>query len=105
MAESSFQFAFYGEGYTEEQDPTKGKPNAKIRTLIQGPGNSESESGHGAFQFFVLFFYCTNFIIHFSDWKLHKELVPLHEGTHMMPSCFNMYTLKTEMITVFNKLY
>ncbi|XP_075906139.1 saccharopine dehydrogenase-like oxidoreductase [Nelusetta ayraudi] len=37
MDESSFQFAFYGEGYTEEQDPTKGKPNGKIRILVQGP--------------------------------------------------------------------
>lgn len=43
MDESSFQFAFYGEGYTEEQDPTKGKPNGKIRILIQGPGNSKSK--------------------------------------------------------------
>ncbi|CAN9506939.1 unnamed protein product [Ophioblennius macclurei] len=37
MEASSFQFAFYGEGYTEDQDPSKGKPNAKIRTLVQGP--------------------------------------------------------------------
>lgn len=37
MEGSSFQFAFYGEGYTEGQDPSKGKPNAKIRTLVQGP--------------------------------------------------------------------
>uniref|UniRef100_UPI003AAC0F73 saccharopine dehydrogenase-like oxidoreductase isoform X2 n=1 Tax=Centroberyx gerrardi TaxID=166262 RepID=UPI003AAC0F73 len=34
---SSFQFAFYGEGYTEGQDPSQGKPNGKIRTLVQGP--------------------------------------------------------------------
>ncbi|KAF7662103.1 hypothetical protein LDENG_00246290 [Lucifuga dentata] len=37
MEGSSFQFAFYGEGYTEEQDPSQGKPNGKIRTLVQGP--------------------------------------------------------------------
>uniref|UniRef100_A0A4W4FWA2 Saccharopine dehydrogenase-like oxidoreductase n=1 Tax=Electrophorus electricus TaxID=8005 RepID=A0A4W4FWA2_ELEEL len=34
---SSFRFAFFGEGYTEGQDPSQGKPNAKIRTLVQGP--------------------------------------------------------------------
>ena len=39
MEESSFQFAFYGEGYKEGQDPTQGKPNSKIRTVVQGPGN------------------------------------------------------------------
>lgn len=39
MEGSSFQFSLYGEGYTDEQDPTQGKPNAKIRTLVQGPGN------------------------------------------------------------------
>ncbi|XP_076582484.1 saccharopine dehydrogenase-like oxidoreductase isoform X1 [Chaetodon auriga] len=37
MEAASFQFAFYGEGYTEGQDPSKGKPNAKIRTLVRGP--------------------------------------------------------------------
>ncbi|XP_056268156.1 saccharopine dehydrogenase-like oxidoreductase [Pseudoliparis swirei] len=37
MDESSFQFAFYGEGYTEGQDPSQGKPNGKICTLVQGP--------------------------------------------------------------------
>uniref|UniRef100_A0AAR2KKK8 Saccharopine dehydrogenase-like oxidoreductase n=2 Tax=Pygocentrus nattereri TaxID=42514 RepID=A0AAR2KKK8_PYGNA len=37
MEGSSFRFAFYGEGYTEGQDPSQGKPNAKIRTLVQGP--------------------------------------------------------------------
>ncbi|XP_037553441.1 saccharopine dehydrogenase-like oxidoreductase [Nematolebias whitei] len=37
MEGSSFQFSFYGEGYTEDQDPSQGKPNAKIRTLVQGP--------------------------------------------------------------------
>uniref|UniRef100_A0A7N9AWR4 Saccharopine dehydrogenase-like oxidoreductase n=1 Tax=Mastacembelus armatus TaxID=205130 RepID=A0A7N9AWR4_9TELE len=37
MEASSFQFAFYGEGYTEGEDPCQGKPNAKIRTLVQGP--------------------------------------------------------------------
>lgn len=37
MEGSSFQFAFYGEGYTDDQDPSQGKPNSKIRTLVQGP--------------------------------------------------------------------
>ncbi|KAM6943246.1 saccharopine dehydrogenase-like oxidoreductase [Xenentodon cancila] len=37
MESSSFQISFYGEGYTEEQDPSQGKPNAKIRTVVQGP--------------------------------------------------------------------
>ncbi|MCJ8737255.1 hypothetical protein PDJAM_G00022030 [Pangasius djambal] len=37
MEGSSFRFAFFGEGYTEGQDPSQGKPNAKIRTLVQGP--------------------------------------------------------------------
>lgn len=34
---SSFQLAFYGEGYTESEDPSQGKPQTKIRTLVQGP--------------------------------------------------------------------
>ncbi|KAM9408404.1 saccharopine dehydrogenase-like oxidoreductase [Pholidichthys leucotaenia] len=37
MEASSFQFAFYGEGYTEEQDPSQGKPSRKIQTLVLGP--------------------------------------------------------------------
>ncbi|XP_069549858.1 saccharopine dehydrogenase-like oxidoreductase [Brachyistius frenatus] len=37
MEGSSFQFGFHGVGYTEEQDPSHGKPNAKIRTVVQGP--------------------------------------------------------------------
>ncbi|XP_063080153.1 saccharopine dehydrogenase a, tandem duplicate 1 [Engraulis encrasicolus] len=37
MEGASFSFAFYGEGYTEGQDPSQGKPNAKIRTVVQGP--------------------------------------------------------------------
>lgn len=39
MEASSFQFTFYGEGYTEEQDTSQEKPSAKIRTRVQGPGN------------------------------------------------------------------
>lgn len=38
MEASSFQFAFLGEGYTEGLDPSQGKPNGKIRILVQGPG-------------------------------------------------------------------
>uniref|UniRef100_A0A3Q3QDE6 Saccharopine dehydrogenase-like oxidoreductase n=1 Tax=Monopterus albus TaxID=43700 RepID=A0A3Q3QDE6_MONAL len=34
---SQLTFAFYGEGYTEGEDPSQGKRNGKIRTLIQGP--------------------------------------------------------------------
>lgn len=41
MEDSSFQFAFYGEGYTDGQDPSQGQPNGKIRTLVQGPGNEK----------------------------------------------------------------
>ncbi|KAF3686285.1 Saccharopine dehydrogenase-like oxidoreductase [Channa argus] len=37
MEGASFQFALYGEGYTEGEDPSQGKPNGKIRTLVQGP--------------------------------------------------------------------
>ncbi|CAG11025.1 unnamed protein product, partial [Tetraodon nigroviridis] len=37
LEDSSFQFAFYGEGYTDGQDPSQGKPDGKIRTLVQGP--------------------------------------------------------------------
>ncbi|XP_062378069.1 saccharopine dehydrogenase-like oxidoreductase [Sardina pilchardus] len=37
MEGSSFRFAFYGEGYTEGQDPSQGKPDGKIRTVVQGP--------------------------------------------------------------------
>lgn len=37
MEGSSFQLAFYGQGYTEGQDPSQGKPNGKIRTVVQGP--------------------------------------------------------------------
>lgn len=35
---TSFHFIFFGEGYTEDQDPTEGKPNAKIHTVVKGPG-------------------------------------------------------------------
>ncbi|XP_022596814.1 saccharopine dehydrogenase-like oxidoreductase [Seriola dumerili] len=37
MEASSFQFAFYGEGYPDGEDPSHGKPTSKIRTLVQGP--------------------------------------------------------------------
>uniref|UniRef100_A0A3P9GZF2 Saccharopine dehydrogenase-like oxidoreductase n=1 Tax=Oryzias latipes TaxID=8090 RepID=A0A3P9GZF2_ORYLA len=37
MEGSSFQMAFHGVGYKEEQDPFQGKPTTKIRTLVQGP--------------------------------------------------------------------
>ncbi|KAF6731093.1 Saccharopine dehydrogenase-like oxidoreductase [Oryzias melastigma] len=37
MEGSSFQMAFHGVGYTEEQDPSQDKPTTKIRTLVQGP--------------------------------------------------------------------
>uniref|UniRef100_A0A8C1HXC1 Saccharopine dehydrogenase-like oxidoreductase n=1 Tax=Cyprinus carpio carpio TaxID=630221 RepID=A0A8C1HXC1_CYPCA len=37
MEGSSFRFIFIGEGYTEGSDPSEGKPNGKIRTLVKGP--------------------------------------------------------------------
>uniref|UniRef100_A0A8C5GNI9 Saccharopine dehydrogenase-like oxidoreductase n=1 Tax=Gouania willdenowi TaxID=441366 RepID=A0A8C5GNI9_GOUWI len=37
MDGTSFQFTFCGEGYSEDQDPSKGNPNGKIRVLVQGP--------------------------------------------------------------------
>ncbi|XP_061881898.1 saccharopine dehydrogenase-like oxidoreductase [Entelurus aequoreus] len=37
MEASSFRFVLYGEGYTEGLDPSQGKPNGKICTLVQGP--------------------------------------------------------------------
>uniref|UniRef100_A0A8C7WMH5 Saccharopine dehydrogenase a, tandem duplicate 1 n=1 Tax=Oryzias sinensis TaxID=183150 RepID=A0A8C7WMH5_9TELE len=37
MEGSSFQMAFHGVGYKEEQDTFQGKPTTKIRTLVQGP--------------------------------------------------------------------
>ncbi|XP_061820291.1 saccharopine dehydrogenase-like oxidoreductase [Nerophis lumbriciformis] len=37
MEASSFRFVLHGEGYTEELDPSQGKPNGKICTLVQGP--------------------------------------------------------------------
>uniref|UniRef100_A0A672PE70 Saccharopine dehydrogenase-like oxidoreductase n=1 Tax=Sinocyclocheilus grahami TaxID=75366 RepID=A0A672PE70_SINGR len=37
MEGSSFRFIFHGEGYTEGSDPSEGKPNGKIRTLVKGP--------------------------------------------------------------------
>ncbi|KAJ7988972.1 hypothetical protein DPEC_G00314730 [Dallia pectoralis] len=37
MEGSSFQFTLHGEGYTEGQDPSQGRPDSKIRTLVQGP--------------------------------------------------------------------
>lgn len=29
---------FFGEGYSEGQDPQSGKPNVKICTEVKGPG-------------------------------------------------------------------
>lgn len=43
MEGSSFQMAFHGVGYKEEQDPFQGKPTTKIRTLVQGPGTRSWE--------------------------------------------------------------
>uniref|UniRef100_A0A8C1XLH3 Saccharopine dehydrogenase-like oxidoreductase n=1 Tax=Cyprinus carpio TaxID=7962 RepID=A0A8C1XLH3_CYPCA len=37
MEGASFRFIFLGEGYTEGSDPSEGKPNGKIRTLVKGP--------------------------------------------------------------------
>ncbi|KAM8809820.1 saccharopine dehydrogenase-like oxidoreductase [Eudromia elegans] len=37
MDETSFTMTFLGEGYSEGQDPQKGKPNVKICTQVKGP--------------------------------------------------------------------
>ncbi|XP_048340712.1 saccharopine dehydrogenase-like oxidoreductase [Sphaerodactylus townsendi] len=37
MEGSSFEMTFLGEGYSEGQDPQKGKPNVKICTQVKGP--------------------------------------------------------------------
>ncbi|KAM4693879.1 saccharopine dehydrogenase-like oxidoreductase [Discoglossus pictus] len=37
MDEASFTMTFFGQGYSEGQDPTKGKPNVKICTQVSGP--------------------------------------------------------------------
>ncbi|NWX91104.1 SCPDL oxidoreductase, partial [Nothoprocta pentlandii] len=37
MDETSFTMTFFGEGYSEGQDPQKGKPNVKICTQVKGP--------------------------------------------------------------------
>ncbi|XP_077342269.1 saccharopine dehydrogenase-like oxidoreductase [Lithobates pipiens] len=37
MAESSFTMTFFGEGYSQDQDPQQGKPNIKICTQVSGP--------------------------------------------------------------------
>ncbi|KAM9817061.1 saccharopine dehydrogenase-like oxidoreductase [Neosynchiropus ocellatus] len=37
MEGSSFRFDFYGEGYTDGQEPSGGRPNGTIRTAVQGP--------------------------------------------------------------------
>ncbi|XP_048830509.1 saccharopine dehydrogenase a, tandem duplicate 1 [Brienomyrus brachyistius] len=37
MESSSFCLTFFGEGYTEGEDISQGKPNAKIHTQIKGP--------------------------------------------------------------------
>ncbi|XP_072265434.1 saccharopine dehydrogenase-like oxidoreductase [Pyxicephalus adspersus] len=37
MDESSFTMTFFGEGYSEDQDPQQGKPNLKICTQVSGP--------------------------------------------------------------------
>ncbi|XP_040277452.1 saccharopine dehydrogenase-like oxidoreductase [Bufo bufo] len=37
MDESSFSMTFFGEGYSQGQDPQQGKPNVKICTQVSGP--------------------------------------------------------------------
>ncbi|XP_075059631.1 saccharopine dehydrogenase-like oxidoreductase [Mixophyes fleayi] len=37
MDESSFTMTFFGEGYSQDQDPQQGKPNLKICTQVSGP--------------------------------------------------------------------
>lgn len=38
MDETSFTMTFFGEGYSEGQNPENGKPNVKICTQVKGPG-------------------------------------------------------------------
>lgn len=38
MDGTSFTMTFFGEGYSEGQDPQNGKPNVKICTQVKGPG-------------------------------------------------------------------
>lgn len=40
IEDASFHFIFLGDGYTEGQDTSKGKPNGKIRTEVKGPGTA-----------------------------------------------------------------
>ncbi|XP_030051806.1 saccharopine dehydrogenase-like oxidoreductase [Microcaecilia unicolor] len=37
MNDASFTMTFFGEGYSEGQDPQQGKPNVKICTQVKGP--------------------------------------------------------------------
>ncbi|XP_063773857.1 saccharopine dehydrogenase-like oxidoreductase [Pseudophryne corroboree] len=37
MEEASFTMTFFGEGYSQDQDPQQGKPNIKICTQVSGP--------------------------------------------------------------------
>ena len=37
MDGTSFTMTFFGEGYSEGQDPQSGKPNVKICTQVKGP--------------------------------------------------------------------
>lgn len=38
MDGTSFTMTFFGEGYSEGQDPQNAKPNVKICTEVKGPG-------------------------------------------------------------------
>lgn len=42
MDETSFTMTFFGEGYSEGQNPANGKPNVKICTQVKGPGTYDS---------------------------------------------------------------
>lgn len=44
MDGTSFTMTFFGEGYSEGQDPQNGKPNVKICTEVKGPGVYVSSS-------------------------------------------------------------
>ncbi|NXD88854.1 SCPDL oxidoreductase, partial [Halcyon senegalensis] len=49
MDGTSFTMTFFGEGYSEGQDPQNGKPNVKICTEVKGPGTGGVYSPGAAF--------------------------------------------------------
>ncbi|NXY48094.1 SCPDL oxidoreductase, partial [Ceuthmochares aereus] len=64
MDGTSFTMTFFGEGYSEGQDPQNGKPNVKICTEVKGPGmqgNLSLNSKNGVA--LSLYYYCSPLLI------------------------------------------